>query len=230
MAYTAKQICDAVLDEMALPRQDQYFGSSTANDRTLPALLNTSLEELALQDYTDLKTSGSITLTTATSYDLPSDFNYIVPDTLNVQDQVRRPYLTTPENWFFLEASNINSGLRYRVRIVGDQLQVNSPQSGDEITFEYHTTNLVKSSGSATFDKERFTNDDDTPILRDRLLVKDLKWRYGEAMGQEGWQTYLAQFRAYENKIRGQDGGSESITIGMNYYEPIVEPYIDPWQ
>ena len=231
MSMTFKKIGDAVLGELGLPIQDQYFGNSSTKDQTLPTLSRRSVKTLIQEDITGLKVNGSITMTTATSYDLPSDFNYIVPDTMNAQNQER--ILTMPtgsQEWFWLQARNGTDGLRFKCRIVGDQLQVNNPQSGIELIFEYHTKNVVTSQGAPTPDKETFTKDSDRWLLDDELLIMDLKWRFGKTKSIEGWQADLAEFNKYKKTFLGQEGGSQTITVGMGGHSPVVDPYIDPIQ
>ena len=227
MSLTFKQIADAVMGELGVAAQDQYFGNTSTQETRLTALANRAIKILGQEGYTSLKTLGTITMTSATTYDLPADFMYLVPDTMNADGQWRPINMpVTSQHWYQLQARHGIDGIRYKARIIGDQLEVNSPESGVDLIFEYLTKNVVQSTGSASPDKERFSKDTDTWLLDDDLLIMDLKWRFMQSLNLD-WQTPLAELKAYKLRLRGLEGGSQTIQMGMGVSDPVVDPYYE---
>jgi hypothetical protein len=223
MSLTCKQILDAVKNESGLPSEDQYFGGT---DFSLTSILNRSVKMLGQRDYSIMRTAGTLTMTTATEYDLPTDLRYIIPDTFNAQDDERYVVFPTDDStWWYFKSRSTQSGLRYKMRVAGGKLQVESPQSGMVLIYEYLSKNLVLSTGSSTADKERFTADDDTFLLDDDLLIMDVKWRYKRELGIEGWQTDAQDFARYEKTHRSKESGSGTLHFGETDHTEIAEPY-----
>ena len=223
MSLTCKQILDAVLSEQGLPVLDQYFGG---DNLTLTAIMNRSVNLLGQRDYSLMRTAGTLTMTTATEYDLPSDLRYIIPDTFNAQDDERYVVFPTDDStWWYFKSRSTQSGLRYKMRVAGGQLQVESPQSGMVLIYEYMTNNLVLSDGASVGDKERFTADNDTFLLDDDLLIMDVKWRYKKELGTEDWQTDAQDFARYEKTHRSKESGSGTLHFGETDHTEIAEPY-----
>lgn len=228
MSLTVKAILDSVLSESGLPVLDQYFGG---DNLTLTAILNRSVKTLGQEDFSQLRTEGSITLTSAIEYDLPSDLRYIVPDTMQAQDLERYViFPTTTSEWYYLKARTTSSGIRFKARIANGKIQFEEPQAGIVILFEYSTTNLISSNGASVPDKALFTADDDTFLLDDDLLILDVKWRDKRERGVEGWQLDKQDFETYFNAHKGKEAGSSHLNMSGEPYNDFAYPYYPLWQ
>lgn len=224
MSLTVKEILDAVKGESGLPLSDQYFGGV---ETLITALLNRSARNFSQEEYSGLRTDGSITMTAATSYAVPSDLRYIVADTMNVQDQEK--YIKFPTNnteWWYLKTHTNSSGINYKFRFQNGELHVHNPQVGEIIEFEYISDNVVLSTGSASADKARFTADSDTWLLDDDLLILDVKWRLKLEMGIEGWQNDKQLYENYRKIHKGKEAGAGTINMG-GQTQHIDIPYTD---
>lgn len=225
MSLTVKEILDAVMAESGLQTLDQYFGG---NDPTLTALLNRSARNFSQYEYSGLRTDDTITMTTALSYDVPTDLRYIVANTMQMQDQERYvKFPTSTSEWYYLKSRTISTGIDYKFRFQNGKLFVENPQPGEVLQYEYLSENVVLTSGSATGDKPRFTADTDTWLLDDDLLILDLKWRYKNEKGIEGFEMDYKAFKEYEKKHRGKEAGSGTLYMsgGGDWVNP--EPYTD---
>jgi hypothetical protein len=225
MSKTLKQICDATSIRAGLGKQGAYFG---ANDETLAYLANEALHELKRSfNWQAQRTEGTISMTTATSYDLPADLLYIVPNTMNADGQQRFIKFPFDDETFWYFKSNTATGIDYKIRLSGNQLDVLNPDSGIDLIFEYITDNVVTSSGESSPDKAEFTKDTDTCALDDELLIKDLKWRFKAEKGIEGWEKDKMLFNDYLRMLKGQEQGTRSLHFGATRQAYDAEPYTE---
>lgn len=225
MSKTLKQICQAVEVRSGLGKRSIYFNSG---DETLPYLANESLHELKRYfQWQAQRTEGTISMTTATSYSLPSDLLYFVADTMNADGQQRFIKFPFDDETFWYFKSNTATGIDYKIRLSGNQLDVLNPDSGIDLIFEYITDNVVTSDGEASPDKAEFTADSDTCALDDELLIKDLKWRYKAEKGIEGWEKDKMVFNQYFNLLKAQEQGSRSLYFGGTRQAYDAEPYTE---
>ena len=134
MSKTLLQICQAALGRAGLGKQNQFFG---ANDETMAHLANESLHYLKrVFPWQVMRTEGTISMTSATSYTLPTDILYIIPDTMQADGQTRFiKFPTDDKTWWYFKANDA-TGIQYKVRIVGGALEVLNPDSGVDLIFE----------------------------------------------------------------------------------------------
>lgn len=225
MSLTVKQMLDAVKGESGLPLLDQYFGGS---ETLITALLNRCARNFTQDEFSGLRTDGTITMTSATSYAVPTDLRYIVADTMQVQDQERFvQFPTGTTEWYYLKSRTTSNGINYKFRFQNGLLHVDNPQVGEVINFEYLSDNVVISAGSATADKKRFTADTDKWLLDDDLLILDLKWRLKLEMGIEGWENDAQLFEKYRKKHKANEAGSGTLNMGGASEWVNPEPYTD---
>jgi len=223
MSKRLKEICDAVLNRLGLGKETSYFGG---NDETLAYLANESLGELSRMQWQQMRRTGTIPMTVATTYPLPDDMLYIVADTLNAVGQERFIQLSAPTNEWWYFKTHQPSGIRYKVRINNNMLEVLNPDPGIDLQFEYITRALVFDNTTMSY-KNEFTNDNDTCILDSELLIKDLKWRYGKEKGKEGWENDKMIFNNYLQTVRGQESGATTLHFGHGNPSISSEPWTD---
>lgn len=227
---TLRQICDAVMIRAGLGKMASYFGSS---DETLAYLANESLESiLRLHNWQKLRKTATISMTTATSYDLPTDVKYYVSNTMNANGQERFIQYPSPDNVWWYFKTHQPTGLRYKVRQSGDALEILNPDNGIDLMFEYISSNPVSSAGAfeaaQAADKTEFTRDDDYWVLDDELIILDLKWRYMSIKGIEGWEKEKMVFNDHLRQLKGDDGGSTTIDFSEGSHSGMgPEPHTD---
>jgi hypothetical protein len=228
MSKTAKQILDMVNERIGLPVIDQYFGADNPTGRTLAAIANEALEEFTQLELSKLRKEGTFTMTTAESYTLPSDFRYIVPDTIQVQDQER--YIEFPQNssdWYYFKSKTTASEFNYRMRIADGEIQVDNPQSGEVVIYEYLTNLLVTASGGSTPDKAEFTKDSDVFLLDAGLMVRFVSYMYKMRKGIKGWQNDQQVYEKYKNAHFGLESGAKTLDFCDREY--VDFPYFNTW-
>ena len=222
---TLKQICDAVIGRSGLDPEAQYVNG---NDETIVYLANEALGFLSQQNWSKNRRTATISMTTATSYDLPTDLRYIVPDTAYVDENekpVRFP-LNDSEWWYWNTRSN-DSGFSFKCRISNGSLEIENPESGLDLKFEYVTTYLVQSAGGTSADKEEFTRDDDYFTMDANLLIYDLKWRFKSEKGIEGWEKDKMIADKYFHTHKAREANAQTLCFGGRREMTNPEPYTD---
>lgn len=224
MSKSLKQICDIVSVRSGLGKMSHYFNS---NDETLAYLANEAVHELMQHPWQALRTAHTITMTTATTYNLPDDLAYIVSDTMNADGQERYIKFPTSDANFWYHKTHSPSGIRYKIRMYQGQLEVLNPDSGVELKFEYISNYCVNLTGNGNNTRAEFTKDTDVWSLDDELLIKDLKWRYKAEKGVEGWEKDKMIFNEYKAKLIGQEVGASSLDFSGAGDHINPEPYTD---
>ena len=226
MSKTLKQICDAAGIRSSLGKQSSYFGSG---DETLAYLANEAVAELVRHPWQLLRTEGTVAMTTATTYALPSDILYFVSDTMNADGQERFIKFPTATDDFWYHKTHSPSGIRYKIRLSGDLIEILNPDSGIDLKFEYISNLCIKESGEdgVTASLTEFENDENVWCLDDELLIKDLKWRYKREKGIEGWEADKMIFNEYITKLKGQEAGSRSLDFSGGGQPINAIPYTD---
>ena len=225
---TLKTILDDVLLESGMSTESAYAASGNDAVKRLVRLANRSVGTLTRYAWQALRATHEFTLTTDTSYPLPDDYRAIVPDTFFTDgrlDNVDFPADT--EMWNYLQASTGANGVAVRVRLLGDTLVVYQPDAGEVLRFEYLTKYPVLAADGTT-KKAEFTADTDTWILDRDLLIFDIVWRYKKLMGLQDWQIDLAESKAYQNTLKGQEAGSKTIYPDSGDGSSV--PFYDMWR
>ena len=117
----------------------------------------------------------------------------------------------TPQQWQWLKSGYISTGPRMRWRQMGGYFQVWPPMGTNEyLGFEYVSSYWAQDS-SGTF-VASLTQDTDTAIFPDRLMVLALKLKYFET---KGFET-TALFRDYNMQLevaKSADGGAPNLSM-----------------
>lgn len=104
------------------------------------------------------------------------------------------------------------TGPFYRYRIRGGQLLFTPPGiAGQTCAFEYASNWAVLSADGVTA-KPAFTEDTDTSILSESLLLAGLRWKWKSEKGL----AYAEDFRRYEslaNNAANRDGGKPRLSL-----------------
>ncbi len=146
------------------------------------------------------------------AYDLPFDWLSEIPQT--EWDRTNRwPLLgpQSPQDWQSFKSGIVYAGPRQRFRIQENQILINPPPpNGLLFSLEYISNGWVINSVNQRL--PRFTNDTDTAIFPDSLLITGLKAQWKAAKGLDG--TFdLAEFRVMLDTIKAQDKSAPKLSL-----------------
>lgn len=222
-----REILSAVLGEAGYLVPDAFVGSNAPDDLQMVYLANRAVSFLKEKGFQGMRKRYSITLTTATQYDMPSDFLELVPDTARVNGRIDTLNLpTTPPEWAYLQASTAASNYIVKARFLDGKLNIFSPSAGDVVSFEYVSKFPILSSDGVTY-QQRFATDDDSWLLDDDLLILETRWRFEKAKGLDGWQVTQAEATQYRNSVMGRDNSAQTILDTAEHWT--AEPYTNLW-
>jgi len=161
------------------------------------------------------KASGTGTGTinfSQTIYPLPSDFETVTDRTQ--WDKTKHWEMLGPEDaqqWQWLKSGYISTGPRMRWRILGGKFQVWPPMTTQEyLGFEYRSKGWARSATGTV--KNSFTNDDDTTVFDDRIMVLYTKLKYFQIKSFD--TTALTQdYQRYLSIAKANDKGSPTLSF-----------------
>jgi len=145
-------------------------------------------------------------------YTLPNGFDRITDRTQ--YDKSKRWEMLGPESpqqWQWLKSSYISTGPRIRWRIMGQKFQIWPLTSTNEyLSFEYISSNWALSPSGVG--QTQFTNDSDTCIYPDRLIVLALKKKYFEVKGFDT-SAFQRDYDMQLNIAKANDQGSPTLSL-----------------
>lgn len=135
---------------------------------------------------------------------LPSDVDWIIPDTMFNRTLTRRVAgPLSAEEWQLLQAS-LSAVVDPFFRIRGTSLLfVPAPAAGNTVAYEYVTKNFCQSSGGTA--QSAFAADTDTTVLDEELHMLNLVWRFRRAKGLD-YSQELADFELEMNQAILREG------------------------
>ena len=221
-----KSILDSVLLESGIGTEVAYASAARDETKRLVNLANRAVQFMSgLHEWQVLRRTYTFSLTSETTYPLPSDFHSLVPDTTFATGSTDTiDMMTDPGLWGYLQAGAGASGPRYRFRILGDQFRVFDPVDGELVRLEYLINTPIQAA-DGTF-KERFTADTDTCVFDDEAVIQETLWRYQRLVGLPSWQDVRGESVAYLRALRGRESSAKSI-IGTEFSHE--EPYTPLW-
>lgn len=212
MADTLLQIAQDVSDDIGLERVNTVVGNTNDTARRLLQSAQRTGKMLAKVHYwTVLQTEHTFqTASSQASYDLPSDFDRMLPwtqwDRAN-EWRLRGP--TSPQGWQFVKSGIAEEGPRRDYRIKpesGTNKFFISPtpgsgDAGETLAFEYISTNWCEASDGTG--KAEFSNDTDVVRLDGELFRLGVIWRFKKALGMD----HLLDFDAFDRLFRVRKAG-----------------------
>lgn len=209
---TLLTIVNSAQRKLSMPVTTAVTGNTDPNVRMM---LEAAQEELvhlarrcAWQALTTEKTFTSVAQASQTDA-VPSDFDYIVNETMYNRSQKRR--VVGPLNareWQgqqALTAQILTDAFRIRG---GNILITPTPDAGDTYAYEYVTKNRCQDSGGTG--QELFAQDSDVALLDEELMKVGVEWRYLAKRKL----PYAEEFATYEYQVEqavGRDGGRRTI-------------------
>ena len=189
-------------------------------------LLTAEIRSLRKFNWEALTIEYTFTTTTATQYDLPSDFVRFVHDTAwdrNNQLEMNGP--ATAQRWQLYKSGVSDAGTRKRYRIrpsngVKKFELDTAPTSEETLVFEYITDQVFISNASGNPDST-LMSDSDTFILPEDLIISGGVWRFLKRFGMD----YSTEFSEHQNLVdqaRAADGGSRTLltVISLHHDKP----------
>jgi hypothetical protein len=203
-------IIDQNIDISAVDTQWQVTGTNINQDTYVVSANNTT-KEIILSQMASGTGSGDIVLA-QTAYDLPPDFETITDRTQ--WDKTKHWEALGPESaqqWQWLKSGYISTGPRIRWRILDNQFQVWPPMNTNEyLGWEYRSKGWARSSAGAI--KNSFTQDSDTTVFDDRLMVIYTKLKYFQVKSFD--TTALQQdYQRYLSVIKANDKGAPNLSF-----------------
>ncbi len=160
------------------------------------------------------------TVASQENYDLPSDYLYLLSDTLWDRAnywELRGPL--TPQAWQCVKSSvlgdtdtnrkrfrikNVNGVKKFTIHPVPDN-------NTDTLVFEYMSINWCQSSSGVG--QSDWLNDTDTGILDEYLIFLETRWRFLRILGSD-YDEEKAEADEEVNKAIARNGGQPVLQIG----------------
>jgi hypothetical protein len=221
-------ILDTVLDETGFTKPSSYFGNTDEAAVRARAMANASVSDLLRIPHRRLIKEGTISMTTATTYALPSDLYAFVSDTMyETGDSEPVNFPATDMRFALINASGIGDGIWTNVRIAGGNFEIDEPKNGETLEYTYISNHPIEADGGSPT-KAAYTADNDVWLLDDRLHIYDIIWRWKKLHGMD-YQDDVALYKRYENEYRARDGGARSINFNQPRHDAIGGPSVDLW-
>ena len=147
-----------------------------------------------------------------TIYPLPDDFETITDRTQ--WDKSKHWEMLGPEDaqqWQWLKSGYISTGPRMRWRILGSTFQVWPPMTTQEyLGFEYRSKGWARNASGDV--KNSFTQDSDTTVFDDRIMVLATKLKYFQTKSFD--TTALMQdYQRYLSVAKANDKGAPNLSF-----------------
>jgi len=222
---TLLEMLNAVMSESSFLTRTSWASSNDPDAKQVVAIANrVAYEMYNWVPWPEMRETATVTLTTATSYALPSDHQSIIPDSAWETDGSRKVDLPVPDGeWFMYKFSSLTTAGTIRAKIVGSNLEVIDPVEGQEFSYRYISKYPVLSS--ALVRKEKFTNDTDTFVLDDMVFILGVQahWQQAKRMPNylEFMQNYMSKMaEAYGRSMGAQKIGCRGTTVARRapYY------------
>lgn len=188
MRKTLLDVAKSVCGELSFQTPVALTSSNDLLFQQVRFLISAACEELLAEtDWQSLQKIGSITLTGAASYALPTDMDRILPGTFTYTSATGQLSTTDVQGSVspttFQNLANTIATNTIQLQIVGDRLFVYpSTLTTGTIKFVYVSGNFISDSSGVEW-KSSFTQDSDIPVFNSRLVVAATKLKLLQAKG-----------------------------------------------
>ena len=190
---------------------DKQWGITGYNINQDTNVLTVSGQTITMSQMASGTGTGAVVLA-QTAYSLPTDFERITNRTQ--WDKTKHWEALGPEDaqqWQWLKSGYISTGPRIRWRILDNQFQIWPPMNTNEyLGWEYKSKGWVRSPTGTV--QNSFTNDSDTSVLDDRLIVLMTKLKYFQVKSFDTTALQQDYFR-YLNVCKAQDKGAPNLSF-----------------
>ena len=194
----------------------QVIGNGVMQDSYVTAV-DTLTNQVTINEPITASYTGATYNFGQANYSMPSDYQRTVNKTqYNKSNRWSVIGPKTAQEWQWLKASYITTGPRMRYRIMGDKFVIWPASYADNIVlgFEYQSNGWVIAADGTP--KSKATNDLDTFLFPDRLLVLGTKLKYFEIKGFDTTTLY-ADYQRELSKFKAQDAGADTLSMSPRY-------------
>lgn len=185
---TLKTIIDEVCDAVTIDRFASVYGNGEPDAQTMLDLAQQAGDEISRRaDWQNLLRSKTLA---ASGETLPSDFQRLTPGggVRSSSGNFARP-VTNSGQWVIV--AQLASPQPYYF-VSNGTIRISPPSAAVGAIIDYLSKNWIVNSG--TF-KDRFSVDDDTTLFPERLMAKNIIWRWRRKEGLV-YDDQLAEFEA----------------------------------
>lgn len=212
---TLKTICEDVGAEVGVEVPALIVGNTDETAKTLLRLANTSGIELSVNGAPELRDSHVFSLASDNqNYDFPVGFGYLIEDTIYVDGSTRGVILQNDTaEWSRLRASNVGtSTLMMRVGAGKFEIlnKVDTSLNGAKISFDFMSK--LWCAGSNGDRRSRFERDDDSALLDEEAITRQVIWRFRKHMGLP-WEADAIKAANYANIATTKKAGVRTINV-----------------
>lgn len=218
LTSTANDILNRVAAETGIEAVTDPWASTRQEFIQMRALLNIAGEELSQHyPWAFLSKEHTFTTTTATSYDLPSDYLYTINQSGWDRTNDRPLYgPLSSQDWSRLAGQSLSDSIwsvGFRISEGTFNMFPDPMTAGLTIAFEYVSRNWVLDSDTGNTYKDSVENGADTPQFDRTLLSRFVKVKFLEA---KGWDSTKAQADLNQSfaLITARDTGSPILNAG----------------
>lgn len=206
-------------DISAVTSQWQITGYNINQDTNVVSADNTS-KQIVMSQMASGTGTGSVVLA-QTAYNLPADFEAITDRTM--WDKTKHWEMLGGEDaqqWQWLKSGYISTGPRIRWRILDNQFQIWPPMNTQEyLGWEYRSKGWARSATGTI--KNSFTEDSDTTVLDDRIMVLYTKLKYFQIKSFD--TTALTQdYQRYLSIAKANDKGAPNLSFAPNPSQVLI--------
>lgn len=226
MTLNLLQICNRALDDISSFNEPTFIIGNTADDtaRTLLSAAYKVGEEL-VRDYDWEELSETATVTTSNgdaSYPVESDYERIASDTMWDGTQDRRMYgPKTRRQWAEITNSTTSSGVSYRWRLKGKEIQVYpTPTSAFSFNYEYLSNIYCTASDGTTDRADGWTADTDLPKLPADLFILGIRYYFCDSKNLPRASMAGAEYDAVIKSRQSRNKPSQAINYAISVVPP----------
>ncbi len=176
-------------DVVGLDAFTSVYGTDDPNAKTMMALATEAGAEIARR--VDWQLMLKQVTPSVASFVLPADYNRMTPGGAlrSPAGEFARPVLSSGQ-WAVISAS---PSVQPYFFIKGNVIGISPVSFAATAIMDYVSKNWIKTNASV--ERDTFSADDDTVLFPERLLVKNLLWRWRRQKGFE-FEDYLSEFEA----------------------------------
>jgi hypothetical protein len=198
-----------VANTTGLDNNYSIVGTAIPQDTYVNSVSGTTVTASQLASSTSI---GQSVTFSRTKYPLPPDYETVTDNTH--WDKTKHWQMLGPvdaQQWQWLKSGYISTGPRVRWRILGNEFQIWPPYNTLEyLGFEYRSKGWARSANNQV--KNSFTNDDDTSVLDDTIIVLLTKLKYFQIKSFD--TTALNQdYQRYLSIAKANDKGSATLSF-----------------
>lgn len=218
---------------MGLPQPATVYGASDTQTVQLAEFLNEMVTDLMkwpdVYWVTLLKECTFTTLAADAqpSNALPTDLDHFV-DGSAWDRTLTRPVVgpISPQTWEAWKARPVLTSVVFGFTIRGmTMFTAPNPPAGDTVVYQYISSNPVYAKGNTNSPAPFFTNDSDTCVFDNELLIKGARWCFLRAKGLSYEQEYESWVEAVM-KEAARSGGMPRLSMAGSYNDWLVGPYV----